>query len=43
MVLIFIRCIEAVKSELNEKVSLSFTSRDGGCFFRTLNFAHASD
>lgn len=40
---ILILCNGDVKSELNEKESVMETSRDGGCFLRTLNFPQARD
>lgn len=43
MVLILILARLAVKSALKLKESVVLTSREGGCFFNTLNFAHASD
>lgn len=43
MVLILILARLAVKSALKLKESAVLTSREGGCFFITLNFAHASD
>ena len=43
MVLIFMRCIGAENSVLKENESSSLISREGGCFFNTLYFAHASD
>jgi hypothetical protein len=41
LILIFDR--GAVKSELKENESVGLMSREGGCFFKTLNFAHAND
>lgn len=43
MVLILILARLAVKSALKLKESVVLTSREGGCFLITLNFAHASD
>jgi hypothetical protein len=43
MVLILILARLAVKSALKLKESVILTSREGGCFLSTLNFAHASD